>query len=214
MTTPSATDVTFWNNIADKYSRRPVEDPAAFDRKIAITKARMKPSDVILDIGCGTGSLALRLAASGGQIHGLDYSSAMIDIAKAKATAQHVDNVTFHLGSFDESFTALGPASLDGIWAGSLLHLVDDRSAVLQQIYRLLKPGGFFISSTVCLGDSWVPYSPILRFMRWLGKAPSVTTLSRRALATEILQAGFVDLAEPDVGADSTIAFIVATKPA
>lgn len=208
-----STDAKFWNDIATKYSRQPVGDPAAFERKIAITLARMKPSDVVLDIGCGTGSLALRLAASGARIHGLDYSSAMIEIAKDKAAAQQVDNVTFHVGAFDETFTAFAPDSLDGICAGSLLHLVDDRPAVLRQVYRLLKPGGFFISSTVCLGDSWVPYPPILRFMRWLGKAPAVSTFSRRTLADEIRQAGFVDLGEPEVGAKPTIAFIVASKP-
>jgi hypothetical protein len=58
-------DARFWNDIADKYSRKPVEDPAAFERKIATTKGRMTRESVVLDIGCGTGSLALRLADSG-----------------------------------------------------------------------------------------------------------------------------------------------------
>ena len=38
------------------------------DAKIAITKSQMKPTDVVLDIGCGTGSLALRLAGSAAQV--------------------------------------------------------------------------------------------------------------------------------------------------
>jgi ubiquinone/menaquinone biosynthesis C-methylase UbiE len=207
------TDIAFWNHIADTYARKPVDDPAAFERKIALALAKLEPNDTVLDVGCGTGSLALRLAESGAQVHGLDYSAAMIEIAKAKAAAQRVTNVTFHLGAFDETFTVFGPASLDLVYAGSLLHLVADRPAVLRQVFRLLKPGGTFISSTVCLGDSWVPYAPILRAMRWLGKAPSVQTLSRAALRGELAQAGFVDLREPNVGAASTIAFVIASRP-
>jgi hypothetical protein len=50
--------------------------------------------------------------------------------------------------------------------------------------------------------------------MRWLGKAPRVNSLLKRGLEDELLSAGFVGLAQPDVGAESTIAFIVAEKPA
>jgi len=206
-------EATFWDDLAEKYSKKPVEDPAAFEAKIAITKSRIKPTDVVLDIGCGTGSLALRLTPSAGHVHGLDLSSEMIRIAKNKAEAQKVENVTFHAGPFDESFTASDDESLDGICAYSLLHLLDDRSAALSRIFGLLKPGGFFVSSTVCLGESWVPYGPLLWAMRALGKAPTVKIFDKRTLEDEVRRAGFVDLSQPDVGAKPTIAFIVATKP-
>lgn len=206
------TDAAFWNRLAEKYSRQPVANPDAFDRKIAITKSRMRQGDVVLDIGCGTGSLALRLAPAGGHVHGLDLSSEMIRIAKDKATAQGVENVTFHVGPFDDA-VPFEPESLDGLCAYSILHLVEDRVATLRSIFRLLKPGGFFVSSTVCLRESWVPYTPILTVMRWLGKAPLVKVFAKDVLVQEIRDAGFVDVAEPDVGAAAMIAFVVATKP-
>jgi arsenite methyltransferase len=206
------TDATFWNNLADEYSRKPVDDPDAFERKIAITKSKITPRDVVLDIGCGTGSLALRLAPCAAHVHGLDLSSEMIRIARGKAAAQRVDNVTFHVGPFDES-VPFEPESLDGVCAYSLLHLVGDRPAALQRIYRLLRPGGSFVSSTVCLGESWVPYAPLLHVMRLLGKAPMVKVFSKQSLADEIRQSGFIDLTQPDVGAKPTIAFMVAAKP-
>jgi arsenite methyltransferase len=206
-------DVAFWNNIATRDARQPVEDPAAFERKIALTLAQMKPGDVVLDIGCGTGSLARRLAETGARVHGLDDSAAMVDIARAKARAQGVENATFHLGAFDETFTEFAPGTLEGLYAGSLLHLVPDRATVLRKAFGLLKPGGFFVSSTVCLGESWVPLTPVLRVMRWLGRAPAVWSLSRATLLRDIAEAGFVDVTEPDVGASPKISFVMATRP-
>jgi arsenite methyltransferase len=207
------TYASFWNKLAERYAKQPVANPEAFERKIAINRALMGGDDVVLGVGCGTGSLALRLAPSAGHVHGLDVSSEMIRIARSKADEQGVGNVTFHVGSFDESFTALQPGSLDGVCAYSILHLVDDRPEALARIHDLLKPGGWFVSSTVCLGDTWVPYMPIIAVMRLIGKAPRVANLSCEGLMGEIRDAGFVDLENPDVGAQPTVGFVVARKP-
>lgn len=205
-------DAAFWNKLAERYARKPVENPDAFDRKIAITRSRMTAEQTILDIGCGTGSLALRLAPSAAQVHGLDVSREMIRIANDKAHKQGARNVTFHTGPFDKTFTAFEDGSLDGICAYSLLHLMRDRDAALRRIARLLKPGGWFVSSTVCLGETWVPYTPLLTVMRWLRKAPLVLSISKQTLVAEMERAGFVELSHPDVGAKATTAFIVARK--
>jgi ubiquinone/menaquinone biosynthesis C-methylase UbiE len=205
-------DAAFWDRIAEGYAQKKVANPEAFERKIKITQSHMKSDHVILDIGCGTGSLALRLASSAAQVHGLDLSGEMIRIARQKAEAQKADNVTFHVGPFDASFAALGPESLDGLCAYSILHLVDDLADALRRIHQLLKPGGFFISSNVCLGESWIPMGPMIKLMHWVGKAPRVLILSKPQMKAALSEAGFVNLQELDVGADSTTAFLVAQK--
>lgn len=203
----------FWNKLAESYAAKPVENPDAFERKIAITQAELTPESVVLDIGCGTGSLALRLAPDAAHVHGLDCSSEMIRIARGKMRDQGTSNVTFHTGPFDAHFTQLEDRSLDCVCAYSILHLIPDRATALAHIHRLLKPGGVFVSSTVCLGTSGVPYRPILAVMRWIGKAPWVAIISRETVAQEMRDAGFVDVEQPDVGAGSTICFVVARKP-
>ena len=117
------------------------------------------------------------------------------------------------MGPFDDTFTAFGEGSLSGICAYSLLHLVSDLPGVLAQIYRLLEPGGFFVSSTVCLGESRFPYGPLLRFLRLIGKAPMVKLLRKGTLEDEVKRAGFIDIQWPDVGAKPNIGFLVAHKP-
>jgi len=207
-------DAAFWNNLAERYAAQPVADPDAFDRKIGIVRELLRPDHTVLNVGCGTGSLSLRLADTGADLHGLDLSSEMVRIARDKTASQGVDNVTFHVGPFDDTFTAFDDASLDVAMAFSILHLVPDLDDALALIFRLLKPGGAFVSSTVVLGESFVPYRPMLAVMRWLGKAPMVHIYSKHDLAEAMRRAGFVDVRQRDVGAKAIVGFMTAVKPA
>ncbi len=207
---PPTTDrAAFWDDAAERYAAKPVDDPAAFERKIAVTRSHLSPSSRVLDVGCGTGSLALRLAPDAAEVHGLDVSGEMLRIARSKAQSQGVPNVTFHQGTLETAPFDAG--SLDVVCAYSLLHLVEDRPAALDTIHRLLRPGGVFISSTVCLGV--FPYGPLLTVMRWFGKAPRVWLFPTTCLEAEVRAAGFVELTAPDVGARPPVHFLVARKP-
>lgn len=101
----------------------------------------------------------------------------------------------------------------DNLAEKSVLHLVPERTRTLASIYRLLKPGGTFISSNVCLAGTWVPFGLILPVLRWLGKAPEVQLYDRTTMLREMREAGFVDIEEKDVGAERIVAFVVAKKP-
>jgi len=209
--TPTA-DTQFWNGLAETYAAKPVDNPDAFDRKTEATRLLIEPGHTVLDVGCGTGTFCLRLAPLGAQVHGLDLSDEMIRIARSKA--EGTDNVHFHVGPFDATFDVFGSNSLNGIFAYSLLHLLQDRTAALQRAFDLLRPGGYFVASTECLGESWVPYTPMLFAMRLLGKAPWIAArLSKSTLHGEVKAAGFSELVTPDVGAASRTDFLVARKP-
>jgi|SRR5690606_29130399 len=211
MTTMNA-NAKFWNGAAERYAASPVADVPAFERKKAITRELLSPSAAILEIGCGTGSLALEMAPFAGHIHAVDFSSEMIRIANGKKNAAGVTNVTFHQGTID-GHLPFEPGQLDGVWAYSILHLLDDRGAALEQIFKLLKPGGSFVSSNVCLRGTWVPYWAIIAAMRWVGKAPMVHLYDRDMILRELRAVGFTDITEHDVGGDQRVAFLTARKP-
>ena len=206
-------DAEFWNQLAEKYAAQPVKDVRAFDRKKAITREHLRPRSIVLEIGCGTGSLALEMSRDVGHIHAVDVSAEMIRIAEKKKVAQGVTNVTFHTGTLDAVLPRL-PAEFDAVWAYSILHLVDDRAGTLKTAFELLQPGGAFVSSNVCLAGRWVPYRTLIAVMRWFGKAPRVHCYDRKTILREIGEAGFADIEEKDVGTSRTVAFIIAKKPA
>jgi ubiquinone/menaquinone biosynthesis C-methylase UbiE len=205
-------EAKFWDGIAEKYAAQPVKDVLAFERKQSITREHLRADSTVLEIGCGTGSLALAMSPFAGHVHAMDFSAEMIRIANQKKHAKGVANVTFHHGTLDED-VPIEPGELDSVWAYSILHLVRQRAPMLKTIFELLKPGGSFISSNVCLGESWVPYGAIITVMRWFGKAPAVYVYDRKTILSEIHEAGFVDVEEKDVGADEMVAFVVAKKP-
>jgi arsenite methyltransferase len=207
------TSAKFWDGAAENYAKRPVENVPAFERKKAETRSLLRPECVVLEVGCGTGTLALELAPLVSHIHAVDVSPQMCKIARRKAADAGVDNVTFHADAFDEMET-FEPGQFDVVCAYSILHLLPDHRATLAKIFRLLKPGGNLVSSTVCLGDSWMPYALLIGVMRLFGKAPPVQMIKHAALDEAIREAGFGNVRRPDVGAEKTIAFVLATKPA
>ena len=202
----------FWNRVAEKYSKSPVANVPAFEAKKAAIKARLRPDDVILDVGCGTGSVAIELAACVGHVHAFDLSEEMIRIGREKATAAGVENITFHVGAV-EDLSRFAPETFDMICAMNLLHLVEDRPAALQTFFTLLKPGGHLAETTVVLGESWVPYSIVLAVMKLLRRAPPVWVFNKKALYRDVYEAGFRNLDKPQIPAGKITAFSIAQKP-
>jgi ubiquinone/menaquinone biosynthesis C-methylase UbiE len=79
----------------------------------------------------------------------------MIEIARDKAQAAGVDNVTFRASSVDA--LDVSDAGIDAVMAHNVLHLLEDRERAIADIHRMLKPGGVFVTSTACIGDMMLP---------------------------------------------------------
>ena len=205
-----AANAAFWDRIAEDYARKPWPNPDSTARRLAITRSLLRPTDRLLDLGCGTGTMLLELAPDVADAEGLDVSPEMIRIARGKPAPS--GNVRFAVGGADVLRHA--DASLDVVTAFNLIHLVDDPLASLREIRRVLKPGGWFVASTACLGGSWwPPYSLLIPVMQWFGKAPSVHCFPEDDLRRWYGEAGFTELTAHDVGAEATQPFFTARVP-
>lgn len=180
------TNIAFWDRVADRYAARPIKDVAAYEAMLADVASRLKPSDRVLEIGCGTGGTAIRLAPGVAQWKAIDASAEMIRIARAKPAPSHV---TFETADADHSF---GGEPYDAVCAFLILHLVPEMRATLAALHRHLKPGGLLICKTYCLGDMNVALRriviPALQAFGWI---PPLTALKAKELRRAIAEAGF-----------------------
>ena len=180
----------FWDRIAVRYSQNPIADEAAYQKKLAITREYLTPKSRVLEFGCGTGSTAVLHAPYVKHITAIDFADRMVEICRERAAQAGVDNITFERASIEE-FEA-PDAEFDVVLGLNILHLVADRDAAIAKVHRMLKPGGVFISSTACLGDSWMMIVGLVAPLgQLLGKLPLVKSFSEKRLIREFERGGF-----------------------
>jgi ubiquinone/menaquinone biosynthesis C-methylase UbiE len=184
-----APSAKFWDRIAARYARQPVADEASYQTKLEVTRGYLRPDMEVLEFGCGTGSTAISHAQHVRHIRAIDVSSKMLDIARAKASAAGITNVTFEQAGIDDFSAPDG--TYDAVLGLSILHLVEDKEAVIAKVYRMLKPGGVFVSSTACLADSMRYLKFVAPVGRFVGLMPLVRVFTAKELEKSLTDAGF-----------------------
>ena len=173
----------------------------------------------VLDVGCGTGALAIRAAQRGARVVGIDVHAQMLDVARQRVSAfgQALDVELREMGVAElDGETA---ETYDGVMSGLCFSELTDgeRAFALRQAYRLLKPNGLLL-----LADEVVPRRAVQRLLHCCVRLPlalltylltQTTTRSLRRLPQEVQAAGFVVVS---VRLNSLEDFIelVARKPA
>ena len=179
----------FWDRIADRYAKKPVSDEESYRKKLRVTREYLQPDMEVLEFGCGTGSTAIAHAPCVKHIQAIDISSRMIEIARGKAEARHVENVTFERAAIDE-FSA-PDQTFDAVLGLSILHLLENKEDVIAKVHKMLRPGGIFISSTACLGDTMKFFKFIAPIGKFLGLIPLVKVFTAKELEESLTDAGF-----------------------
>ena len=179
----------FWDKIANRYSKRPVADEASYQEKLRVTRTYFRPDVEVLEFGCGTGSTAINHSPYVGHIHAIDVSSKMIEIAQAKADEGNVSNVTFEQSTIEG--VSVSDQSLDAVLGLSILHLLENKEGAIEKVHRMLKPGGVFVTSTTCLGDSLKFFKLIAPVGKFLGLMPLVRVFTTGELVASLTDAGF-----------------------
>lgn len=186
-------DARFWNRSSRKYATGAIADQAGYEHTLDRTRALLGSGDRVLELGCGTGTTALRLAGDVQDYLATDISAGMIAIANEKHAAAAIPALVFRTATAE----ALTPdsAQFGAVLGFNYLHLVRDLHGTLRHIHALLAAEGLFISKTPCVGDM----NPLIRFalpaMRAIGKAPYAGVFRAVDLSQHISAAGFDILA-------------------
>jgi ubiquinone/menaquinone biosynthesis C-methylase UbiE len=208
----NAADARFWDRIARKYAADPIKDMDGYARTLDRTRHYLRSTDAVLELGCGTGTTALKLAPHVSRMVATDLSGEMIAIARERTAAEACGNAEFAVATPDRASWPDG--AFDAVLAFNLWHLVADRASALARVHRVLKSGGRFVSKTPCLAEM----NPLIRLavpvMQFVGKAPYVAIFSANAIEREIEAAGFsiVERARHGSGRKDARIFIVAQK--
>lgn len=109
-----------------------------------VDRMSVKKNNVVLDVGCGTGRLALyisKIVGPSGSVVGIDPSPHRIRIADRKRKSLAAKSVMFMIGR-GEDLGAFSENAFDHIYYSSVFHWIAEKSLALREAYRALKPGG------------------------------------------------------------------------
>ncbi|HEX7247643.1 MAG TPA: arsenite methyltransferase [Actinomycetota bacterium] len=154
--------------------------------------AELREGETVLDLGSGGGIdvlLSARRVGPSGRAYGLDMTEEMIQLARANAAEAEVDNVEF-LQGFIES-VPLPDATVDVIISNCVINLSTDKPRVVDEMFRVLRPGGRLGISDVVADDGLTPADRAERgsFVGCIAGA-----LSFSEYRSELERAGFIDI--------------------
>ncbi len=101
------------------------------------------PGERIIDVGCGSGQLTERIAASGAIVTGIDHSPDMIAQARINYPAARHPKLDFRLA---EATGFSVTTAADAVFSNAALHWVKDQESAIRTIGLALKPGGRFVA--------------------------------------------------------------------
>jgi arsenite methyltransferase len=153
---------------------------------------QLQPGDVVLDLGSGGGIdvlLSARRVGPHGKAYGLDTTDEMLALAEENKRQSGLTNVEFLRGTIEA--IPLPDASVDVVISNCVINLSGDKQRVLNEAFRVLKPGGRFAVSDVVLRGH-LP-EPLRHSMElWVGCIAGA--LTEQEYRDKLASAGFADI--------------------
>lgn len=186
-------------------------------RSEAVGQLALKSGDVLVDVGCGTASLALMVKRHqpGARVVGVDPDPVVLGIAREKAHKAGL-GIEFVQGMGDKAAELVGAGTADKVVSSLVLHQcpVPMKRAIITNMFELLRPGG----ELVIADFGWQRSAPMrlgFRFVQWLDGKEDTQPNADGILPELIEQAGFLDVSEASVirTASGSISIYGARRP-
>jgi SAM-dependent methyltransferase len=164
--------------------------------------AELREGETVLDLGSGGGIdvlLSAKRVGAAGKAYGLDMTDEMLELARANAREAGVTNVEFLKGFIEE--IPLPDASVDVIISNCVINLSTDKPKVVDEMFRVLRPGGRVGISDVVADDA---LSPAERAERGSYVGCIAGALSFSEYRDELTRAGFSDIEIEPTGGELT----------
>jgi 2-polyprenyl-3-methyl-5-hydroxy-6-metoxy-1,4-benzoquinol methylase len=201
----------FWDRRARKYDDEISRHDSLYSKTLQSTDTLLNDQDVLLDLGCASGEISLDLAPLVAQVHGIDTSGRMIELANQKMGTRNISNIKFsRTDAFDTSLVA---HSFSAITAFNVLHLVENLPAVLDRLFCMLTPGGLLISQTPCLRERSRVFRILVSLAQNLRLSPPILNLAFDELTSLMIRSGFDILDSELWDQGQSIQRIVARRP-
>jgi ubiquinone/menaquinone biosynthesis C-methylase UbiE len=205
-------ETKFWSRQAYKYDRW-IKN--AFNDQYDIFRAKfkslVKPDDVILEIGTGTGDIAFNLAPLSKKVIGTDISSEMISEANRKLENKNLRNLTFKKA--DAYNLPFDDGMFDKVVCCNTLQTMKEPGRAIKEARRVLKDGGEFISITYCYGDSdIVELLKLVKFAMKRGKPRYWKNFSRKKLVNYFDNGAFKIIEREDILKKPVVLFLRCKK--
>jgi len=130
---------------------------------VPILQAGLSVGETVLDLGCGGGLdtiLAAELVGETGHVHGVDLASGMVKRASQAVEETGCRNVTIQRAAADS--LPLEHESIDVTLINGLFNLTPNKASVVQEVHRVLRPGGRVVGSEIVITDGQPAADPDL----------------------------------------------------
>lgn len=154
--------------------------------------ADLYEGEIVLDLGSGGGIdvlLSAKRVGPAGRVYGLDMTDEMLELARTNAANSGAVNVEFLKGYIED--IPLPDASVDVIISNCVINLSTDKAKVIDEMFRVLRPGGRLGISDVVAADGLSPEERMTRGS-YVGCIAGALTLSE--YGSELMRAGFSDI--------------------